>query len=754
MKGWRESRARPARARWTALLAWGALGALLAAVPADAQTPSNPFCLKPNEETPEIYGPTDIGATLAGRRLSVAENGEGTLTVLRWPSRSYYEQLKYYTVDRDLPRLGLSPNEGAFSGLALRMRGGRREFVWLRDLHSVQRYASDNSDTVYTRYRSRRLGLRLEITDVVPSRGDVLMRRHLLRLDEGSLVRRARLIAFANLNPTASKRPLLPTEDWCEENRGTDMAEYDPGSDAIVYSISEIDESTLRPSSVAVAIGASRPSVDHQIGADRYTGDPSAVSGPESAYDDAADGRLSGGDGLGPAEVDAALEVPIGRRPVTVTFAAGPDAAAATTLLDRYRRRSAAREARRKRRSYLRWLADAPLPRDAPPPVERLAKRALISLRQAIDLQAGPDGTDVAIVASLATQSPYYLDWIRDGSFLNEALDVIGHHHLVTRHERFYVDAQHTLKEGAPPGSPLSACEEPTPAGNWFMTNYADGGDAGVFTWEIDETGFGAWTLWRHYRYLRRAGKDAAATSYLDEVYPAIRNAADFLVAFRDPDTKLPPGTACEDDNYPHSGQPTMQSAGPALLAMRSAEAAARRLGEMADADRFEARRLELEQAIDQHYQAKGGAWTSDYGNGGWALWPEKVKPYDDPRSRAQAELDWQAVRPSFRAPAGSRTRGAYEAKALLGMAHLYRATGSPKMRRVRRGLEWIAEVEAGYQRTGILGEAWYVRDGRLISVVSQPHIWEQVLFYLTALQGYGREPYGSHPPSHDRAGR
>ena len=36
---------------------------------------------------------------------------------------------------------------------------------------------------------------------------------------------------------------------------------------------------------------------------------------------------------------------------------------------------------------------------------------------------------------------------------------------------------------------------QPTPDGNWFMTNYADGPDAGIFSWEIDEAGLGVWTI-------------------------------------------------------------------------------------------------------------------------------------------------------------------------------------------------------------------------------------------------------------------
>ncbi len=328
-------------------LAGCTLAVLAAAAPAAAQSPigvpklGNPVCLDRAEPTPEIYGPTDIGATTGNQRLSVAINPQGTVSVLRWPSPSYYDHVRYFTLDRDLPRLGLEPNEGAFSGLRLRLAGGREETVWLRDLEVRQRYASEDSDTVATRLRSRRHRFVVEIDDVVPSGGDVLLRRHVLRPEHGSPVRAARLLAFANLQPVASRHPLVPTQDWCDEVRGADRAHYDPARDAIVWSVSEVDQAVGEPRSTALAMGLSAASDGHHVGADRYTGHPSARDGPPSAYDDAADGTLSGGDGLGPAEVDSALSAPLGRTPVNVVFAAGLTPEAATHLLERWRRRDA-----------------------------------------------------------------------------------------------------------------------------------------------------------------------------------------------------------------------------------------------------------------------------------------------------------------------------------------------------------------------------------------------------------------------------
>lgn len=711
---------------------------------------NNPLCLKPFEKTPEIYGPTDIGGTVGNGRLSVAVNPHGTLSVLKWPSPSYYDQLKYKTISRDLPRLGLAPNEGAFSGLVLRLVDGTSALIWLRDLDVAQSYASDDSDTITTRFRADRYGLTVWIDDVVPPDADVLMRRHTLHLDNSSPIASAELIAFANLDPKASKLPYLPVEDWCWSS-GTDVAHYYGAADAIVYGIKGFDVSAGKSSATAVAIGANRLSSGHQVGADRYSG--LTLWGPQSAYDDASDGALSGNDKYGPAEVDAALSIPFDSESITVSFAAAATREQALALLEQYRGRDPVQLARDKREQYLRWLANAPLPRFAPPSVVRLAKRSLISLHQAIDTSAPPNGNGAAIVAAIATQSPYGADWVRDGVFLNEALDLIGQHELVGRHNTFYAEVQQKQGWFTPPGSPLTGCLQSPPSGNWPMNNYADGGPAGPIPWEIDETGFGLWGLWRHYEH------GSATAGYLERIYPAIRRTAEFLMAFRDPHTKLPPGAACEDDELPKPKNPTMHSAGPVLLGMRSAAQAAEQLGQTEDAARYRRRVAELEQAIDQRYRTDTGAYTPDFGDGGWALWPVQVQHYQNPRMHAQAEAAWQSVEPSFLAPNGPRARGQYEAKALLGLAHYYHAVNEAGLHRVKRGLEWIADVQAGYQNTGILGESWYVRDGRVISVVSQPHVWEQILFYLAAIEAYGHSPYlpgEAHPsaPEVASAGR
>jgi hypothetical protein len=99
--------------------------AIASVEPVEAQQPVNE-CSDPSTPTPEMSGPTDISAVTGNQRLSVALNEKGTITVLKWPSPSYYDQIKYRTTDRGERFDGALPNEGAFLGLAWRNGRTRR----------------------------------------------------------------------------------------------------------------------------------------------------------------------------------------------------------------------------------------------------------------------------------------------------------------------------------------------------------------------------------------------------------------------------------------------------------------------------------------------------------------------------------------------------------------------------------------------------------------------------------------------------
>jgi hypothetical protein len=712
----------------------------LVAGPVAAQVPSE--CFDPADPTPEVYGPTDISATTGNQNLSAAINPDATVTVLKWPSPSFYDQIKYRTRDRSLPRFGALPNEGAFLGLAWRKAGvDKWAFQWLRRWRSTQRFADADTDEIVTTFRKRKLGLRVTVRDLVAHDLDAFLRRVKVIRTKTSRVQRVRVVAFANFNPVFSKSAQAPVQDWCFEEGNDDGGDYLQRRDAIVHERSGIDESTGATSSSALVLAFDETSERHHVGADTYE----TPSGGTSAYDDASDGRLSGGNSAsGQADAALANQLSLASRrsaSTTVIIAAGATRADAVQTLAAARRRSFGVASDAKATWWAKWLKSAPLPRDAPGVVVRLAKRALISLRQAIDADTPDIDEEDApnlspgnlIVASIATQSPYGEDWIRDGAYLNYALDVAGHHATVRRHNFRYAVLQTKAGDSARGGGTV-------PPGNWAMNFYADGVVGGTIPYEIDETGYGIWTLWNHYQFTKDI--NYLFSDHEGVVYLAIQRAAQYLTdVCKDLTTNLQ-CVANEDDN-PNPSQ-TLKGAMLVWLGLDSAAKAARVLNTVdsrLNAAKWAARRDELAAAIQTNFFDVGcSCYTADFEDGGTLLWPVRFLDFGSQTANAQAKVNWNEVSPAF---AGKANRGRYEAKALLGNAHAW--AGRPaKQKLLKEGLRWVARVPTTNE-TGLLGEAWMrypTAESSIKTMVSQPHVWEQVLFYLAALKVYGKQPY------------
>ena len=687
---------------------------------------------------PEAGGPTDITATTGNRRLSAAVNDEGSVTVLRWPSPSYYDQIKYRTTDRSSPHMGSLPNEGAFIGLAWRGPGSAEwDFAWMRNVFQDdswnvrQRYPDTDSDEILTRYTNDSVGLRVAMRDVVAPDRNALIRRITVARTATSDVRRARLFSFANFNPVFSKSRQSPTQDWCAEERNDSGAAYSEAADAVVAERSGIDESTGEASSVALAMGFAGRSSQHQVGQDTYE----APGAGMSAYDDAQDGSLSGAP-LATGQADGALALDLdlasarsARAAAIIT--AAPTEDRALRSLDAVRRLGPSAVARSKASWWKSWLRGALLPKEAPRPVRELATRALISIRQAAD----PRGL---IVSSISTQPTMSLDWVRDGAYINRALHSAGHPEMVEKHNLRYAELQATTAS-KPPGG------EATPPGNWSQNFYADGVVGGPVPYEVDVTGLGLWTLWDHYV---RTGDE----TYLLRVYEAIQRGAQYLSdVCRDPATGLQ--CAAPEGNDPNPAQ-SLRGAQAVWLGLDSAARAAEvkatlqpsaRSTARANARKWRDRRNEIADAIlDSFYDPDCKCFTRDPSVGGAFLWPARAIDYAGDAAENQADQNWRGIRPSLEL---SADRGGAESQVLLGNAYGWSRRNAG---RLRDGLRWVATVPTTNQ-TGILGSAWlYPRDEPLppasavITIQGQPHVPSLAKFYLAALKVYGSERWPS----------
>ncbi|SDM63178.1 hypothetical protein SAMN04487949_2332 [Halogranum gelatinilyticum] len=697
-------------------------------------------------DAPEFFGPTDINAQSGNGRLSVALNREGTVTVLRWPRPSFFNHVKYHTTRRDAPRFGAHPNEGAFLGLRLDL-GDTRETTWLRDWGTTQWYETEGSDTVVTEHRSGHYGLTVRVVDTVAADADVLVREVTVHRDADSPVVAADLVAFAHFHLGVSKKPKNPIHDLRRHPGDRTHARYRPDVDAVVATKRGVDESTCDRRQVALAMGFDRPSERHQVGADAFAARRERV-GPDArdahdAYERASDGDLPNHDAHS-GKPTAALSTRLGfgdddTATATLLVAADESRGGVSDLLETAREWDPATIRRDKAAWFDELLGDAPLPETDDAAVRATAMRALVTLVTNYDRESG------AIVASIATQSPYAQDWPRDGAFCNHVLNLVGLPEWVDKRNRWYASLQRS-EERRFFGHAL------VPKGNWLMNYYADGIAGGPIPWEIDQTGLAVWTLWDHYRATGDEG-------YLREVYPAIKRGADFLAGYRDAATGLH-RAAHEDDNIVPSR--TIHGASTVWLALNSALKAARALDAVEDAARYRRRRDELKTAIDAHlWDPEAGAYSRgksplDHvlehhyvpdifralpilpGTGGntTVAWPARFAPTDHPRMRRHLDHLWDAIEPSFREPeAGERRFGMYESRALIALATGW-ADDPEKMTRVRDGVRWIAHNHATPD-THVLGEAWIREDGRVLTAVSQPHTFTQLLFYYASLLAF-----------------
>ncbi|MBA2339308.1 MAG: glycoside hydrolase family 15 protein [Pyrinomonadaceae bacterium] len=164
---------------------------------------------------------------------------------------------------------------------------------------------------------------------------------------------------------------------------------------------------------------------------------------------------------------------------------------------------------------------------ELPAEVVRLFKRSLLLTRTQIDNGGAILAANDSDVTDRATDHYSYM-WPRDGALVAHALDLAGYSSLTRSFFRFcaslITDEGYFLQKYNPDGSRASGWHA-----SWDARTKQR-----LAPIQEDETALVIWALWHHYDRFRDI--EFVASLYR----PLITRAADFLVRFRDEETKLP----------------------------------------------------------------------------------------------------------------------------------------------------------------------------------------------------------------------
>ena len=728
------------------------------------------------------FGATNINGEVGNGGLSVGISQYGTITVLRWPSPSYYDQLNYKTATqgitpgssaRTLPHFGAADNMGSFAGLYFTAGMPVSGMVWLRDptFTTQQYYASPDSDVLVTEFTSMTEGLRVTQYDLVMPGRDVLVRHYVIENLNTVPISDIGFVYYENLAPCLNKTEYLPVDDWTNDAVNDYACLYDAAHNQLVHFMpgdqdfshittlfsgvpgqSDVNNflSTISslPDGIYAVAGFDFTPDSFQVGNDATTLCPQG-RGVATSYDpaDAYTAAYSGTLPDSPAaqcQANAAVMrqfslAPQGQKDLTVYISFAKDYADAEADLSYAQHLGWQTIENNTNAWWEQWLSKARLPNTTDPVILSFSKRALISIRLATDNNSG------AIVASIATQPPYAEDWPRDGAFLNYALDVAGHHNMVTKHNLFYAKVQRKVATGM------------GPAGSFDMNFYADGMPGGPIPFEIDETVLGVWTLWEHTRFLSSA---CDRVHYMQQVWPAIKLGTQALVNCKDSTNNLQ-CYANEDDNVAQTQG--LQGAIATWLGIESGISAARYMNDAADIPAWQARADELKQAIIATFftSSSAGSWntcttyeiiynqcgalTKEVGSGAWTIWPAMFLPYTSSTMLAEGQYLVGAITPDLT----YQTFGTiYNGKATLALAALYQ--GDPQGQTSIDPLIYDLLHNVPTRDTQHMGEVavtMFDANGQpyFQNEVAIPHVWEQTLSYLTVMARYN--PGDFNPP-------
>ncbi len=730
-----------------------------------------------------FFGTGNVEGVTGNGSMAAGFAPEGELTVLKWPSPSYHDQVSYltpYLPFRDTGELrnskanGAAVNAGSFAGLYCRT-GDDGFMSWFRDRDGENsRFEGDPADDwVHTSYyddpsgviltvesENTSLGLSVEARNfVVPNdpspfernttRNSVLVRHYTITLAPDSPLQSASFVYYENLEPCTWKLPGLPLVDHLFDFANDCSAVYKRWRHAVLH-YRPGDPANGIFDGVYMAVGGDFGRPDGwQVGLQNQEEESWLL--PQCAYFDASDGELSGCSrafGIPPrysAGLMKELEIePGGTVEATIFITAAFSAGEALTLLDDSRREGVGNLRTRTDEWWRELMAGCSLPRPGFPDPAVNEKIVHVAERAILNIFVGLDKITNAVVASVNTQSPYGEDWPRDGAFFNHALDVAGFYDITTNRLVDYYSSIARSKGQAIWFWPGMAFPVDL-AGTYEMNYYSDGVVGGPIFFEIDNAGLIAWSMWDHYEFLRK-GTEAgcpAASDYLAAVYPSLARTVQTLALCRDADNGLQ-CTAFEDDNYIPTQ--TLHGAVTTHLALEcgiEASEEMERLGlpgvSQQWLSRWRWRLEELGEAVRSRlFDGEQGIYPGG-GAAAWLVWPACMITEDDPEFDTHCRYLLDQIAPALHLDTDCASYQAKHTCALARAGWFGEASGYSGF--TVEEAQTVLMTEVPTTGTNQYGEVYvcvdYDGDGvrdTFDNRTTVPHIWEGALQYIAAM--------------------
>jgi len=378
-------------------------------------------------------------------------------------------------------------------------------FAWMGDPSWSKDYRYE-VDTLVTSVRCvhHEMAIEIHLSDCVLHRDNILLRK------------------FEVQNHAANPRDVrifLCHDFLLAETDIGDTAFYNPFADAMIH---------YKRDNYFLISG-----IGDERGIYQYTTGIKGFRGAEGAWRDSEDGVLS----MNPVEqgsVDSAisfrLEVPAnGSEILRSWICVGHDLAGVVALQKRVSQLGFDDLLEQTANYWISWTRNQSEDKQLealPPTVADLFRRSLLITRTQIDNRGAILAANDSDIMDTARAHYSYM-WPRDGALVAHALDQLGYQDITRRFFQFCRDV-------LPPDRP-ALMHKYSADGSWGATWHPwTVGDQSEIPFQQDSTALVLWSLWQHYSQYRDL--EFVEALYREMVVPA----ADFIVAYRDPDTGLP----------------------------------------------------------------------------------------------------------------------------------------------------------------------------------------------------------------------